>query len=611
VLKVVGDEEGRLWLASPAGLFCWENGAWRAVRRGVSFWRVNTVAVNGRHLWLAGMPGGILRSANGGQAWHRCWIEQTEAPVVAIAPSPHFAQDRVLLAATDGDGVLRSTDGGRHWELANFGLREFAVLDVVMAPRIGGYEYAFAITENGFYQSPNGGRAWRLVEMGEIQPIVLAVSPNFVEDRMVCLGTEAGELFVSTDAGLSWTCLGDEFDGVNALAFTADQILLVGTETTIYHVLPGSPFALQMARFAELPAPILSLAAVNGAVYAGLVDGLWLSQDNGRSWQPDTNLAARRFVWYCNQTANHWLAAGPEEGVWRVAGEEERRAKSEGRGAREEERRARGEERGARGEWLVIWDEVPVLGVAATEREIWISTLEGLVVSADEGQSWQVAWESEEPLTALAVVNDVVWAGSGAGRVWRRVKGEERGAKSEGRRAKSEERRVKGEGVRGEWEEVVGPFAGGQLVGFVADGGMLLAVVWSAANNLLQLWRWDEGGEWAVWFSQPAGAVLPQVAVSEGRAIVGLGSFVYRLTETGWQRQRVTSVDAPVTAVCALPGGGWLAAVTDGLWQSADGVTWTAVENGLSGEPVVSLAVVGGNVVAGTAEGKVWVASSQ
>jgi hypothetical protein len=50
-----------------------------------------------------------------------------------------------------------------------------------------------------------------------------------------------------------------------------------------------------------------------------------------------------------------------------------------------------------------------------------------------------------------------------------------------------------------------------------------------------------------------------------------------------------------------------LAAVTDGLWQSADGVTWTAVENGLSGEPVVSLAVVGGNVVAGTAEGKVWV----
>ncbi len=576
VLKVVGDGEGRLWLASPAGLFCREDGAWRVVRRGVSFWRVNTVAVSGHHLWLAGMPGGILRSANGGQAWHHCWIEQTEAPIVAIAPSANYAQDRVLLAATDGDGVLRSTDGGRHWELANFGLREFAVLDVVMAPKTGRYEYAFAITESGFYQSPNGGRAWRLVEMGEIRPIALALSPNFAEDQMVCLGTEDGELFVSMDAGLSWTCVGDEFDGVNALAFTVDQTLLVGTETTIYHVLPGSPFALQMARFAEQPSPVLSLAAVNGAIYAGLVDGLWVSQDNGRSWQPDTNLAARRFVWYCNQTSRQWFAAGPEEGGWQTADGGQT--------------------------WQAIWEELPVLGAAMTAKQIWLSTLDGLITSADKGQSWQMAWESEEPLLALAVVNDVVWAGSGAGMVWRRVKGEGRGAKSEGRRVRGE-----GRGEKGEWEEVAVPFGGQQLVGFVAEGGMLLAVVWSAANNLLQLWRWDEGGEWAVWFSQPAGAVLPQVAVSGEEALVGLGSFVYRWTEKGWQRQRVGSVEAPVTAVCALPGGGWLMAVTDGLRQSADGVTWTAVENGLSGEPVVSLAVVGGKVVAGTAEGKVWV----
>ena len=155
--------------------------------------------------------------------------------------------------------------------------------------------------------------------------------------------------------------------------------------------------------------------------------------------------------------------------------------------------------------------------------------------------------------------------------------------------------------------EVATPFAGQQLVGFVAEGGMLLAVVWSAANNLLQLWRWDERGEWAVWFSQPAGAVLPQVAVSGEEALVGLGSFVYRWTEKGWQRQRVASVEAPVTAVCALPDGGWLAAVTDALRQSADGLSWVPVETGLSGESVVSLLVVNGQLVAGTAEGKVWV----
>jgi hypothetical protein len=53
--------------------------------------------------------------------------------------------------------------------------------------------------------------------------------------------------------------------------------------------------------------------------------------------------------------------------------------------------------------------------------------------------------------------------------------------------------------------------------------------------------------------------------------------------------------------------GGWLTAVTDTLFYSADGVAWQAIENGLLGEPVVSLAVVAGKIVAGTAVGKVWV----
>jgi hypothetical protein len=124
---------------------------------------------------------------------------------------------------------------------------------------------------------------------------------------------------------------------------------------------------------------------------------------------------------------------------------------------------------------------------------------------------------------------------------------------------------------------------------------------------MLQLWRRTEANDWQLWFSQSSGAVLPQVAVSEGRALVGLGSHVYRLTVTGWQRQRVASVEAPITAVCALTGGGWLTAVTDALLYSADGIEWQPVENGLQGEPIVALAVVEGQVVAGTADGKFWV----
>ena len=551
VLKVVADGTGRLWLASPAGLFCQADGAWRPVRRGVSFWRVTTVAAAGRHLWVAGMPGGMIRSTNGGQTWHDCWIEQTEAPVVAIAPSPDFQRDRVLLAGTDGDGILRSTDGGRHWDLSNFGLREFAVLDLVLAPKMGRYEFAYAITENGFYQSPNGGRAWRLVTMGAIRPVALTLSPNFSEDRTLYLGTEDGELFVSQDAGLTWQLLADGFDGVNGLLFPPDGCLLVGTESDIYCLEDG-----EKSLITTLQSPLLSLAAVGDTVYAGLVDGLWLSADNGRSWRADAALAARRMVWYGAQTSDCWWMAGPEEGVWLT----QDRGKS----------------------WTAVWEDIPVLAVTSDGQKLWVSTLAGLILSANRGESWQLAREAEA-LVALAVVDGDVWIGNGQGQIWRL-----------------------GDGT---WPAVEVPFAGQQLLGFVGDETVLFAVVWSAATQTCELWRFDGEATWQRGFSQAAGAVVPQVAISETDILVGLGLYVYRLTAGGWQRERVGRVDRPVTALCTLPGGGWLAAVTDKLLYSEDGQAWIALEKDLPGEAVVSLQVVGEQLMAGTAEGKVWLSS--
>lgn len=100
-----------------------------------------------------------MRSADGGQTWGRCYTEQVEALVISLAASPNFRRDRVLLAGTDGAGILRSIDGGRHWQLSNFGLRDYEIFDLAAAPVWERYEYAFAVSEGGLYQSPNGGRA--------------------------------------------------------------------------------------------------------------------------------------------------------------------------------------------------------------------------------------------------------------------------------------------------------------------------------------------------------------------------------------------------------------------------------------------------------------------
>ncbi|MCB8946744.1 MAG: hypothetical protein H6653_01905 [Ardenticatenaceae bacterium] len=548
VLKVMGDAQEKLWVASPAGLFCGDGERWQAVRRGVPFWRLNTVCVNGRNLWAAGMPGGIIRSSNSGQSWSDCWIEQTEAPILAIAASPDYATDRVLLAATDGDGILRSTDGGRHWELSNFGLREFAVLDVLLAPKIGRYEHAFAISETGFYQSPNGGRAWQLVDLGDIEPAALAISPTFVEDRTVWLAMLDGALFKSEDAGQSFALVTDRFEAINALTFAPDGTLLIGTMTGIETV---------ETSISNLQSPVLSLNVVNGAVYAGLLDGLSVSLDNGRSWQSVPALAARRLTWYLPQAAGTWLAVGPEEGVWQTADGGQ--------------------------SWQSIWEDLPVLAVAATPDTVWVSGVDGVAVSANQGNTWQIVWQPEVAVTALAVVNGRLWSGDASGQVWQQVDGT--------------------------WVKTAVPFAGQQLVGFLTPKpDQLLAVSWSASSQMLQLWRLAEAdAEWSLWFEQKAGAVLPHVALGEASSLVGLGSYVYHLAEGRIQREKVGSVAGPVTAVCALPGGGWLTAVTDKLLHSEDGKAWAALENELPGEAVVSLQVLGNQLMAGTTEGKIWI----
>jgi hypothetical protein len=53
---------------------------------------------------------GIYHSPNGGRGWKRS--ESPEAVYQCVAVSPHFHQDRVVLAGTEGSGLWRSTDGG-------------------------------------------------------------------------------------------------------------------------------------------------------------------------------------------------------------------------------------------------------------------------------------------------------------------------------------------------------------------------------------------------------------------------------------------------------------------------------------------------------------------
>jgi photosystem II stability/assembly factor-like uncharacterized protein len=233
----------------------------------------------------------ILRSDDGGETWAVHTLESPGAMVTALALSPQVAQDGVALAGTARDGILRSTDHGRTWKRASFGLLSLTIYALATAPTwTTDEECALAVTEAGLYRSTNGGRAWRLVE-GEMerQPgLAAAFSPEFQRDGRVVVGTEGAGVWQSLDWGLSWHQAGLDNLVVNGLAFCAlpvgGSVLLAGTsEAGLWRLEAGR----ESWESVDVPMPpVLSLSASGPWIVAGVHGrGVYLSANHGQDWR--------------------------------------------------------------------------------------------------------------------------------------------------------------------------------------------------------------------------------------------------------------------------------------------------------------------------------------
>jgi len=139
---------------------------------------------------LAGTSDGLLRSVDGGGSWQQALVGSR---VAAIAFSPTFLNDGLVLVGTEQDGILRSDDRGRTWKSANPGLLDLTALGLACSPAFEADHTVFAATASGIFRSPNAGRTWRAIETLPTEPAVqcIGVSPRFPGDPIVVAGTEA------------------------------------------------------------------------------------------------------------------------------------------------------------------------------------------------------------------------------------------------------------------------------------------------------------------------------------------------------------------------------------------------------------------------------------
>jgi photosystem II stability/assembly factor-like uncharacterized protein len=219
--------------------------------------------------------------------------------VYGLAASPDFAQDGICYAARQC-GLYRSEDGGHTWRCAYDSLNlkgDLFTTAVALSPDFKFDQGVFAGTQGAVLRSADGGVGWEVASLASPPPVVstIVVSPNFVEDGALFVGTMEDGVFLSPDRGSRYHRWNFGLLDLNVLAmaispvFADDETLFVGTESGIFRSTNGGR-AWREVSFPIDYAPVISLVlspgyADDGVLFAGTESsGLFRSGDRGQTW---------------------------------------------------------------------------------------------------------------------------------------------------------------------------------------------------------------------------------------------------------------------------------------------------------------------------------------
>lgn len=234
----------------------------------------NDNIISGRHNSKG--PGGVCVSVDHGAHWTPANKGLPEAPCTAIVLDPKSPKgNRTLYAGLFGQGVYKSTDDGRSWSRTGEAdaeenrrvcrvqlHRDGTLFALVTAMRRGNEWLANGV---GLYASSDGGSSWRRVNQSLplLWPKDFAVDP--ADSKVIYLGAanarphEQAGLYRTRDGGRTWTLLarkGPEHFGAALSPHHKGWIYMTLCE--------GAPGA-----------------------------GLWLSRDDGQTWNPFNDLPFR------------------------------------------------------------------------------------------------------------------------------------------------------------------------------------------------------------------------------------------------------------------------------------------------------------------------------
>jgi photosystem II stability/assembly factor-like uncharacterized protein len=178
-------------------------------------------------VWAGVEIDGLYRSRDGGQTWQAGGRGLSSRDIHALAILPGNGRPKRLLAATNNDMNL-SSDDGETWQALRVGqalpwsycralAQPCGKPDVVLLGHGDGPPGSAGIVA----LSTDAGASWRPAQMpGRANSTIWNFAVHAADPQLIYASSVSGEVYRSTDGGLSWEKLAREFGEVRALAWT-------------------------------------------------------------------------------------------------------------------------------------------------------------------------------------------------------------------------------------------------------------------------------------------------------------------------------------------------------------------------------------------------------
>ena len=218
------------------------------------------------------------------------WLQVTSAPDVYLQDIVNI--DGRLLLSTAGSGIYESNDGGVSWEPRNNGLNSPEALVVYQVIEYNNMMYA--ATTDGIYRSSDNGASWVKKSSGiTIGPgAIYEFTQSIFEYNDILLTGAWNGIYFSTDNGENWSLTNISGEAILAANITEhNDILFAAREVN------NSPIGYSSTDGGMNWTPITGLSFYNtitffsepSKLWAGTIAGVWLSTDNGITWEDRSN----------------------------------------------------------------------------------------------------------------------------------------------------------------------------------------------------------------------------------------------------------------------------------------------------------------------------------